>query len=716
MGVIGKNTKQQVTIDGVARFLSCIYDSGFAGSGGNDMAGHVAARNYGRYNFDCVIHTQSGSVNNGLRLCDAVLPYNMYVLAIGNFFGNFTFDPAFFTPGSFGFDVTDSATFRSQFAAKPNSIAIYMADEPAYSPSGYYSNSVLAGGNYQLTSNLNGWTPVPASDGSVAWNSGNGGQCNLVGGSTTNSSLVGTGTVSQGQQTKWWIQVRAGTLTIQITSGPDILYASGPLTTGTYNGYVTPTSTSIQMTVQVGPSQTASFDNVGISRTGDPPPVPSSRGKDCCVTLQNHYKTVIPSLPTWTTFLNDDGRIYREWYSSDIGDWCGSDIYVFGQGPELYLTNDVVPSTYGYMSWPVCEAAALARYFGMQSNRVPNIVLEANKFGATSRFQTRPESISHLAMSLGELWGRGVVTWWSLGVQAGAIDEVNATDLTGNGTNKVFTANNLYAEEAVDVVVKVGGAVQPQSAYTNQNLGDRTINKSGNFWVYTNPAQVTLNTAPGSGVAVRIEVQKWPATRKAMIKQFLEDASKLIRQYEQVFLNGFDQTFITNNTTWAADFLSWRIPYCDRLRDGSVDRPTWLFGSVSRYQSEYDSLRLSPPNYQYSVHMQDQRGHVRANAYVGASYAIVAAYNIYPDAQNNVSLTFKQAAVRCEVLLENRDVPLTNGGKTITDTFGGASALRQGPFGTGHIYKLYFTGVAPQPPRQAGGCHAFRGQVLCGSY
>jgi hypothetical protein len=215
MAVFTRNARCQPVVNGVTRFLRGIYDSGFEGVNNQDMAGHVAARNYARYRFELLIHVQSGTVGNSLRLANAIEPLGMFAWTVGNFFGNFTFDPAAFNPATFGFDVYGNATytttpegtgpFRDLWRQKAAAAGTYTADEPAY---------------------------------------------------------------------------------------------------------------------------------IAVGWAGDPAPIPPTRGRDDMVVLHQYSKSVMPEMPTFATFLNDNLTQWRDWSPFDIGDWLGCDI-----GSRIQVTN-----------------------------------------------------------------------------------------------------------------------------------------------------------------------------------------------------------------------------------------------------------------------------------------------------------------------------------------------------------------------------------------
>ena len=86
MAVAGRNSKGQVTINGVPRFILGLYDSGFHGVNASDMAGHIANHTLSRFKdkINVYLHMMSGTVDNTLRLCDLLDPLNMHVIAVGN--------------------------------------------------------------------------------------------------------------------------------------------------------------------------------------------------------------------------------------------------------------------------------------------------------------------------------------------------------------------------------------------------------------------------------------------------------------------------------------------------------------------------------------------------------------------------------------------------------------------------------------------------------
>lgn len=129
---VSKNAKGQLTIGGVPKFIRLIYDSGFAGVGGTDMAGHLTARVMSQYTnkLNAYLNVMSGTSQNGLALADALGAYGMYVLAVGNAFGTATVEAM--SAGNGPFDVVVNASgFRANFALKARALGIYLADEPA---------------------------------------------------------------------------------------------------------------------------------------------------------------------------------------------------------------------------------------------------------------------------------------------------------------------------------------------------------------------------------------------------------------------------------------------------------------------------------------------------------------------------------------------------------------------------------------------------------
>lgn len=570
MATISKNARGQVTIDGVPRFLRAVYDAGLPTAGWPAFIG-PAGRNLARYKFDIILNVQTGTFGNGLDLANALVPFGMYTLAVCNFFGNFTFPPASFSPAtpfnSVDFDTTRNPTytttpegtgpFRTLWSQKAAAIAQYIADEPAWHASP--------------------WSGNPAA------------------------------------------------------------------------------------------------------QTND--------GRDDVVLLHDYNKSVLPSLPTMVTLLNDNLTQYQEWSPLHVGDWLGPDIYTVGQAPEQFPDNGTIPSTYGYMNFSVGEAGALSRYYGAQFSRVPMIILQANKFGGRSRFITPSEMQSHMVIALAELRGVGIIWWWALGVQSGALDERPFLVQSGNGSNRVFNVPD-YVEEAIDVEVKIANVIQAPSSYTIQNLGDASIVKVGNFYQLVHPPTVTMNVAPPSGTSnVVVTSNKWPTAKRTAALNQLEAMTLLLSQLEPITLQPSNPGLLTGNSTDAATFLAWRIPYCNALRNGGADRPVWLFGAVARYQAEYDALQLVPPDMTYSNHIADQKADVRTCCWESGATGLVAAYNLNPNPNSNVTLQWHTTITRVEVLGENRDVPVT-GGRNWTDTFGGASSLRQGSFNQGHLYRL----------------------------
>jgi len=739
------NNRGQILIGGVPRLLRAIYDSDLS-FGNNGWDNFVAARNYARFRFNVTLHVQSGTLGNSIKLGHAIAGINagMYCLTVGNFFGNFTFDPAFFTSGNpaqrpqdSSFDILNNTSytftpegtggFQTLWPACAQSFAIYSADEPQTAPSGWVDNAVPPSvpvqhnnmTNVSFATDLTGWTTTVNGGGTgtvtitaSGGGAGAGNRAQLAGGTSTSIDLsqagpatAGTLALTTGSNYKFYWRIVLANVRVRLIVGATTVIDAS-FAPGTYAQTFVPASTSFQVIFSVNGGVTAQVDEVGISLYGDPPPVPSTRGRDDCVTLYNYYKG-IPSLashPVWVTFLNDNVYQWQDWSTFPIGDLVGCDIYVIGQGPESDPASGgtLGVNSYGYMNFEVAEACALARYYCSQYSgagvqgagvRVPNVVLQANKFGTPSRFITQAELISHGTIALAELRG-GIFTWWAMGTQNGALDEANVASVNATAGQTVFTTS-FYAEEAVDVAVVVGGVLQPAANYTIQNLGNATLIRSGNFWVYQFPVQVTLATAPGVGVNVAITVKRWPATRKAMVLQFLEDFTKFIDANESGLTQQPSTTLVSANSTQAATFLAWRTAYTDVLRQNpGNDRVCWLFGTVQRYQDEWTRLTAATPDLSLSVHMQDQRGNVRWCAWDLGGQAIVAAYNLLPDPQTNVTHTLTRAATRAQVMFENRDATLSGGGLILTDTFGGASSLRQGPFGQGHIYLLTFTGSA----------------------
>jgi hypothetical protein len=164
--------------------------------------------------------------------------------------------------------------------------------------------------------------------------------------------------------------------------------------------------------------------------------------------------------------------------------------------------------------------------------------------------------------------------------------------------------------------------------------------------------------------------------------------STLLADLEPIMIQPSDPALLTSNSLEAADFLSWRIPYCNTLRSQAADRPVWLFGAIARYQEEYDFLNQVPPNYTNSLHIMDQKADVRTCCWESGDVGIVASFNQHPDPRTG-TLQWHRTVTRVEVLGENRDVPVNGDGRSWTDTWGGASSLRQGSFNQGHLYRLH---------------------------
>jgi hypothetical protein len=168
----------------------------------------------------------------------------------------------------------------------------------------------------------------------------------------------------------------------------------------------------------------------------------------------------------------------------------------------------------------------------------------------------------------------------------------------------------------------------------------------------------------------------------------------MIKTLEPIMLTQDDPSLITNNSGWFATPIAWRINLLQVLSNGAADRPTWLTGLLLLYQDELALLQQVPPDTSLSNYLLDQRGHVRTASWEVGTTGLVTGCNMHPDPQT-VTLTWHSSNItRVEVLGEGRDVPVV-GGNSWTDTYGGGSAKRQGPFHQGHVYKLYLSGVTP---------------------
>jgi hypothetical protein len=851
------NARGQFLIGGIPRLLTGIYDGGFAGASGTDMAGHVAARNYARYRFDVVNQIWTGGLGNGLRLADAVAPLGMYCLAIGNVFANFTIDDTIYnTAAPDGFDIQGNYTyttspegtgpFQTLFTQKAGSFGTYHIDEVTNTASGHNGTNSLLNGAFPPIGanpgNLNNWTltVTGGGTGTATWDAGNGGQAQLAGGTSTSVALSqsvsglapgnlyklyftirtanvrvlvtgsgtlfdetlgpgnyyvevtptaatvttafsvltgvtaqiddvwfqhgndgdrqavvannrfvnwnfpdnlaswavtplggGTGTVVQfppdraqlrggtagvefsqsvvvtaSAAYRFYVTLPDGNVRVRLTSGASTLIDETPTGPGQWAWTVVPTTTSATATFSVAASVTAELDDVWLQLAAnghDQQPIPSLRGRDDAVYLYNFYKGAMPTMPVMGIIGETGVYQWIGWSKYPIGDVIGVDPYPVGTAPEIYPSNQASgESTHGYPNFEVAEHAACARYYCERyagngtlggGVRVPLIVLQALKNGNASRFITITENLSHFAAGLTELRGAGMIWWWALGVQNGALDSYTFDLPDGTGSQTVFRTNSSYAEEAVDVRVSVGGVLQTLGThYTLQNLGDTTLVRVGGNWTWANPVQVTFVTPPPVGVDnIRIEVNRWPTARRAAILQFLEDITKWVRLEQAILTTVPDDTLIVDNSTWQADFLTWRKSLVNLFRTGGADPVIPTFAGLQRYTDEWNRLNLATPDQSLSVHLDNngQRGHVRTCAWSMADRAIISCHNMHPDPQV-FSLTLSRPATRVQVLFEGRDATLSPDGLTITDTAGGGSSLRQGAFGMGHIYSVEF--------------------------
>src|SRR5678815_1913791 len=142
MATIGKNARGQVTINGTPRFLLGIYDAGL-GDFNNHAAYLANERNLARFTnkLDLYLNVHSGTLGNGIRFLDALVPYNMYLFATANAVTVFDLS----VPPPTGFDMHDNPTynfaplgsvpFRTHWVNHARAFGTYLWDEPSYGPS-----------------------------------------------------------------------------------------------------------------------------------------------------------------------------------------------------------------------------------------------------------------------------------------------------------------------------------------------------------------------------------------------------------------------------------------------------------------------------------------------------------------------------------------------------------------------------------------------------
>jgi hypothetical protein len=615
-----KNARGQVLINGVPRLPLLIYDSNLPQFSNQYPEFLATQREMGRFTnkLDLYLNIHAGTLGNSIRFCDALVLYNMYLLATGNCVT--VFELPF--PGPTSFDIHDNATynfaplgsapFRTHFANHTQSFGTYLYDEPSHGPSF----------------------------------TGNG---------------VRTVFTAQGRPTVFTppdfvVKVNG----VQQTLNVDFTVATHA---GFFDGVQGPNYT---LTFAVPPASGRTF-NI---------PVRFRYVFESAVTYQAQLKSQLPNHFTFGTLLNGDLGQYLEWSDDAIGDTIGSDIYVIGQGPE-----SGTGATYGFMNFNVLEVAAMARYYALLNNKVPNIVLQLLHFGATSRFITASEIRSHCIAALTEFKGRGVLGWWAFGTQQGAIHQTNFNSGTSDGVNRVYGYNSRV-DDAADVWVDVNGV--------RLNANQFVVNGIAQDTGYT----VTLNVAPPAGQSVVVTNRSVGLVTREIWLSTLETLTTMIKQLEPIMLTPDDPSLITNNSGWFATPIAWRINLLQVLSSGAADRPTWLTGLLLLYQDELALLQQASPDTSLSNYLLDQRGHVRTASWEVGTTGLVTGCNMHPDPQT-VTLTWHSSNItRVEVLGEGRDVPVV-GGNSWTDTFGGGSAKRQGPFDQGHVYRLTLSGVTP---------------------
>jgi hypothetical protein len=429
---------------------------------------------------------------------------------------------------------------------------------------------------------------------------------------------------------------------------------------------------------------------------------PSDNTIPSVVNYVTTFKTSNPALVSLSILIQDPIGQIVAWSNANTGEWIGCDPYPLGGAPETTPDGSTTNiSTYGWMNFVIGTAAAHTRWHALRTGKAPWVILQLWKFGGVTRFITDDELWSHMVAVLAEGCHIG---WWALGVQQGTIDEFGWRLFNGNGTQTVFPIHT-YVEEAVDVEVEIAGVLQAPSAFTIQNLGDKAYFKSGNFYQLTNPPTVTMNTAPPVGTNnVLVRAKTWPSGHRTRALNMLEQMLNLLTSLEPTLLRDPSPELLTFNSTSTGNALLWRKNLCNELRSQAADRPVWLFGYIGFFQDQFTRLSLTPPDVSLSEMFFDQSGNVRCRCWVAAdgSHAIIFAYNIHYNAQNNVTLQWANTVTRVEVMGEGRDCALLPDNRSWVDTFGGGSSLRQGFRRQGHVYRLSLTGApppsAPGPP------------------
>jgi hypothetical protein len=187
-----------------------------------------------------------------------------------------------------------------------------------------------------------------------------------------------------------------------------------------------------------------------------------------------------------------------------------------------------------------------------------------------------------------------------------------------------------------------------------------------------------------------------PQERERMLA-YLDVMTSFLVTLEPVLLSDPSPSLLTKNSGSTLDPVAWRKALVTAYHAGWPDSPAWNWFTHLDYEAELAKLNQTPPDLAFSEQMLDQSSNVRTRCWEDGKIGWVFAYNVHPLPQT-VTFTCRVPVRRVEVVDESRVVALGADGRSWTDTFGGGSSLKQGPFRQGHVYKLTLDGgPAPDP-------------------